>query len=411
MFHMRRWRPIVRRSSVVKMGIALALVLSVTSGALQAVHASGNPPSNSKAAPAGGVDALHGGNAPLQPGVVRKSKGTKLPNGIVAPASLVYSYDPVVMVHGLQTSSSGGGHDCLSGNFANPRAYLYNSAGHRGLGSDMIYFGGTVYTVGFYNNDTNCNYQLSTLYNPAPACDGFGGISNNDYHVGTTDEPLAHVSCEFAWYIYNNFSRPYLYQNVKVVAASMGGLIVRYAIQKVQQHDSHFPTALYISDVVTFSAPMGGISWAQAAGNGFGCGFCGQDDDMITASAFMADISSHDHPEATNGTDWTMLGSLTPINDPLDWATQATYMSNTPGKSNNHRIGYSAVPASCPGQPGFPTGYGHGDYVNDQCDNFDASYYYCDGCSRTKTSGFSFANAAAPHSLHEMLFAFVYANW
>ena len=122
----------------------------------------------------------------------------------------------------------------------------------------------------------------------------------------------------------------------------------------------------------------------------------------------MTDVTSHDHPEATNGTDWTMIGSLS-NNDPLDWDYQASYMSNTTGKSNNHRIGYSNAP-SCPGQPGWPGGYGHGDYVNDQCDGGDASYYYCDGCSRDKHDFFAFTNGA-PHSLREMLFAFIYSNW
>lgn len=56
-----------------------------------------------------------------------------------------------------------------------------------------------MYTVGYYDSDTSCHDQLSTrYYNWAPACNGYGGISNSDANVGTRNEPLAHVACEFA---------------------------------------------------------------------------------------------------------------------------------------------------------------------------------------------------------------------
>lgn len=199
----------------------------------------------------------------------------------------------------------------------------------------------------------------------------------------------------------------------------MGGLIVRYAIQKVEQRDSHFPSVLYVSDVVTFSSPEGGITVTQAQNQSLlsWCN-CTQVNDMVRdpyyqppliyQSDSMKDVTNYNHPDASGGTDWTMMGSLS-NSDFLDWQVQATYMSNSNGNSNNHRIGFSHVP-SCLGQPGWNTGYGHGDYLNDQCDGFDASYYYCDGCSRDQKS-FSFASNSTPHSLHNMLFAFVYANW
>ena len=47
--------------------------------------------------------------------------------------------------------------------------------------------------------------------------------------------------------------------------------------------------------------------------------------------------------------------------------------------------------------------------MSDMCDGYDASYYYCDGCGRDRTSFFS--TRGAPHSLHNMLFAFTYFNW
>jgi hypothetical protein len=106
----------------------------------------------------------------------------------------------------------------------------------------------------------------------------------------------------------------------------------------------------------------------------------------------------------------SVIGSLS-LYDPLDWMFQATYMSNSGGLSNNHRIGYD-YPIKCNGTTEYANGYGHGDYVQDECDYYDAPYYYCDGCSRGKTSwSTSDYTTGAPHSLHEMLFAFVYSNW
>lgn len=54
----------------------------------------------------------------------------------------------------------------------------------------------------------------------------------------------------------------------------MGGLIVRYMIERVQAGDSHFAPYLYISDVVTMSTPHGGLNYTQWLGQNFACGQC-----------------------------------------------------------------------------------------------------------------------------------------
>jgi hypothetical protein len=255
---------------------------------------------------------------------------------------------------------------------------------------------------------------MSERYNDwAPACDNYPFPVANAV-LGTNSESIEHIACEFSWFIYDNFSQFYN-TNVMIVAHSMGGLITRFMIEQVQLGNSHFAPYLYISDVVTFSTPHSALTTLQADGEYFSCGGCYEADEMTSGCdcGLMNDIYNHDHPAAANGTDWTMIGSLS-SNDPLDWDYQATAMSNIPNYLDNHRIGYSHVPndssTTCPGQPGYNTGYGHGDYVNDQCDSFDASYYYCDGCSRNAHSNFSFTSAA-PHSLHEMLFALTYFDW
>jgi hypothetical protein len=216
-----------------------------------------------------------------------------------------------------------------------------------------------------------------------------------------------------AWYIYDNWSVNNT--NAKVVAYSMGGLIIRYALQK-SGVDSHFPPMLIVSDVVTMTTPLGGIDAVQLRAAQAECGNCVQANQMLRNlnaqppqySNFMLDIVSNPHPQGATGTDWTMFGSLS-VWDQLDWDYQATHLSNTTS-ADNHRIGFSIVPG-CTGQKSYPTGYGHGDYLNDPCEAYDTTYFYCDGCSQDKHTQFNKANVSAPHSDHNMLLAFVYYDW
>lgn len=113
---------------------------------------------------------------------------------------------------------------------------------------------GPLYTVGYYNNDSGCSMQLSTTGGDygADACNNMTledgtTISNSNSSVGTTNEPIEHIACELSWYVYRGFSSTGA--NVKIVAHSMGGLIVRYMIQKAGQ-DSHFAPYVDVSDVV-----------------------------------------------------------------------------------------------------------------------------------------------------------------
>lgn len=396
------------------------------------VYASGNPPTHVIPAPSGGVDCLHGCHPSLKHGVTRKTKTYRAPNGQYITASNLSGGDPIYMVHGIDAFPSTSGLSCTAGLWGSPQSYLGGT--HPGLGSDTITWGAPIYKIGFYNGDSNCDMYISTHNNPygnfwAPSCnsmqvygsgDAAAGLStysysNTDSTVGTTSEPIEHIACELAWQIYDHDTQ--YGRNVKIVAHSMGGLIVRYMINRVQAHDNAFPSSLYVSDVVTFSTPHAELYSYQQSVPWFACGGCNQSNEMGTDTKFMIYIRDYaNHPDATasgasGGTDWTMLGSLGA--DPLDWDYQATFMSNSNGLSNNHRIGYgsnSSPAISCNGQSQFPNGYDHGDYMKDSCDAFDAPYFYCDGCSRDKHSWFNFTSAA-PHSLHEMLFAFTYYNW
>lgn len=290
-----------------------------------------------------------------------------------------------------------------------------NGKTHSGLGGDTIRYDGLIDTIGFYDNDVRCQHQINTRTGPSyyNQCNGYGGpiyTGNNDSSVGTTNEPIEHVACELAWYLYDRYGS----SNLNIVTHSLGGLIVRFMLYKVG-HDSHFPSILLVGDVVTLSTPHGGAPNYQLGLPIWACGFCYQATELRRdrdgfVSYFMSDITSNaDNPQGTGGTDWTMEGSLS-NDDPLDWFWQSTYMSN------GHRLGYGHrtngtydAPIKCNGATLFQNGYGHGSYVNDMCDYYDAPQYYRDFGGRDSQT--YYYTTAAPHSLHNMLLAFLYYGW
>lgn len=122
-----------------------------------------------------------------------------------------------------------------------------------------------------------------------------------DYsHTGSCD--IRHFAYHVAWSIYNKYSSAG--ESVDVVAHSMGGLVIRYAIQQVKAGHADFPPSLLIEDVVTVSSPHGGISSTL---NGWACNDY-QTSQMNVGSTFLQSLTSH--PDGTGGTDWTAIGGF-----------------------------------------------------------------------------------------------------
>lgn len=406
----------------------LCLLLAATSIGTPAALASGNPPSNVVPnSPMHKGPKLDVGVTETPPGRSKCSK--KIPCAQVSPPPSGgigdYQTDPVLIIGGLKTTSTYS--ESCTAYLANIRNYLQTpnhvAQWHPGVGTNhYVVDTGPIYMLGYYNSNVNCDAYLSTKdarSDPAPQCNNLvtaDGVtfSNSDSSVGTPNEPIEHIACELSWWIYNHYSSQ-ANANVKIVAHSMGGMIVTWMIQEAG-NDPHFAPYVDVSDVVTFASPLGGLTVAQHIGEDFNCS-CYESDEMAydenssppDESNFMILFPHGSHPAAQNGTDWTMIGSLG--SDPLDWDYQSTDLSNST-TSDNHRIGYDTNLPACPAQPQIDsTWYDHGEYLLDPCDGFDASYYYCDGCSGTQHSWFNYANADAPHSLHEMLFAFTYWDW
>jgi triacylglycerol esterase/lipase EstA (alpha/beta hydrolase family) len=69
----------------------------------------------------------------------------------------------------------------------------------------------------------------------------------------TRNAHIRHLGYHLAWYIWDQYtSKGY---TVQIVAHSMGGLMARYAISKVESGAADFPPYLYVEDVVTAGTP------------------------------------------------------------------------------------------------------------------------------------------------------------
>jgi hypothetical protein len=136
----------------------------------------------------------------------------------------------------------------------------------------------------------------------APATEHFGTHDATGHTVNTRIE---HLGYHLAWYVNKRFSQ--FGKPVDVVAHSLGGLALRYAMTRVQAHDPQFPSKLLIEDVVTLGTAHGGTTGFTTAdlcpGNTVQCA------QMAPGSAFLASLGAHPNPNPDEATDWTVIGS------------------------------------------------------------------------------------------------------
>jgi triacylglycerol esterase/lipase EstA (alpha/beta hydrolase family) len=183
---------------------------------------------------------------------------------------------------------------------------------------------GQFYVPKFMTGDTNCNARPGV----AMGCMNCTGSHTHWFgHTGTThsnNTSIRHLSWHLANYIATNFTARNL--AVDVVAHSMGGLLIRYALAK-QGYDS-FPQ-LMVEDVITLGSPHTGASFAMLAGTTQGA-------EMEPSSSLITWLkTAAKNPQGTGGTDWTNIGSH---GDLIVQETSAT------GMSAPHRWRYTTSP-------------------------------------------------------------------
>lgn len=287
--------------------------------------------------------------------------------------------DPVLFIHGFNGAANAG---CNAYGWDGVKQYAATSHTLNGT-TPLQWNPDALKTVGFYSgdqapdyagnvgNDCDVNLNFSTS---AAAVDARAKCASVDFSqtwVGTSNESIKHLACELAWFIYDSYEAPLPnagtnggFQcpagkypcNVQIVAHSMGGLIMRWAMgQSGVSGNSFPPQPLYVKDVIEFSTPNGGISASEASQLKAASSFCeetpqdvsggssngqipdefrcGQLWQMMTRAATQevmnpqgtyawsppalpfAPSITHDlvqqagYPQGTQGTRWTMFGA------------------------------------------------------------------------------------------------------
>lgn len=132
---------------------------------------------------------------------------------------------------------------------------------------------GPIRTVQLYKGDTNCDVSA---------------------YKGDLDTDIESLGLGLARVI----NRTHPGSSADVIGHSMGGLVVRYAIQGVAQRRAGWPSFVNIEDAVTIDTPQQGVYcpfdfWNQ----------CRQ---ITPGSAFLRALLPQ--PQAATGTDWTAMG-------------------------------------------------------------------------------------------------------
>lgn len=171
-------------------------------------------------------------------------------------------------------------------------------------------FTGPFYVVKFLSSDAPCDLSgISNALNVSLF--DYGSHSGPYGHSGTSHDnntDIRHLAWHFA-----HWMRAYIPNDpsIDVVAHSMGGLIVRYALGK---QSGDWP-ALNVEDVVTLGSPHGGVNFASWTGTVQGT--------QMEPDSFLIGWLAQNapNPQGSTGTEWTVIGSAGDVVVPRGTAT------------------------------------------------------------------------------------------
>ena len=219
----------------------------------------------------------------------------------------------VIFIHGLNRGKP------ASSNCATDFGARHSTGGFKnGMRRALTQWGhsGNLIAIAYYRDDRSCDASIS---DHGSHFRGHGGRSEHyvartvvgrgdNAHVKedlshSSNTDIRHLGYHLAWYIWDEFTSKR--QTVDVVAHSMGGLLIRYALAQTQRRESDFPPYLLVQDVVTMGTPHGG---ARAYSR-----LCTRNDQcsqMLAGSAFLKWLEERAwNPQSRGGTDWSTFGS------------------------------------------------------------------------------------------------------
>ena len=158
---------------------------------------------------------------------------------------------------------------------------------------------GPLVTVAYYHGDTHCDHWIG---HHGSHSTHYGGPGAHDGREHTRSTSIRHLGYHLAWFIWDHYTREG--RPIDVVAHSMGGLIIRYALAQTERGHPKFPPYLEVEDVATLGTPHGGARWYAW--------FCQwrECDEMQMGSDFLNWLEQNGwEPDGWGGSDWSTFGS------------------------------------------------------------------------------------------------------
>lgn len=156
----------------------------------------------------------------------------------------------VLLVHGFHSQISGGAWNCNE--FWKNQKDLLRGAGFRG----------PILTAGYYSANTNCDRQASDR---AYTKDGDVTLERGDARNALTNAtPIEHAAYRLAWVVASEHAAN-AGHSVRIVADSLGGVVVRWLVTQSSLGNPSFPTLqqLGLSRVYAYGAPYEGANLAS----------------------------------------------------------------------------------------------------------------------------------------------------
>jgi hypothetical protein len=191
------------------------------------------------------------------------------------------------------------------------------------------------FSVGYYPNGNSAN---SGHYEDYSSNDEDCPPSYTQHRHGI-DTDLRHNAWHVAWALHNRFTAQN--ETINVLAYSMGGLLIRYALTHVlmeaggQMSSHQWPSELDIRHIVTMGTPHAGTRYV---------GICGvvayQAEQLCYNSATIDWMERHAQNPGFASTEWTLMGSDCDDVAPPDVtatnmdAAHKMWYQNTPGYGN-----------------------------------------------------------------------------
>lgn len=220
---------------------------------------------------------------------------------------------------------------------------------------------GQFVSVKYYGRDANCGHDIS--HHGPHRIDHHAAYHRSGEHTNQTD--IRHLGFHLAWYLYDHFSRDGT--PVQIVAHSMGGLVVRYALAQVERNTAGYPDRLLVEDVVTLGTPHAGAYWTCDTDR------CSrQQQQMHPESDFvrwLARKARHPDPDSFGFlvTDWTVIGSYNDV-DCTSGLFAIVSVHSATAMPADAKVVYWGGPNNRP--------ICHGDYMRDTADTRDAEVYW-----------------------------------